>query len=81
MLSVPIAQRVEGFHVVFLRQVTKLKERSLKDGFWQKVTAEKVLQGEGTQPLQTYLGRRQATMAGWVALRPIFELFTRDTGY
>ena len=28
----PIAQRLEGVHVGFLRQVTKLKVKSLRDG-------------------------------------------------
>ena len=65
----------------FLIQVKNLKEKNLKDGSWRKVVADRVIQGAGTQPLQTYLDRRQATVAEWVELRPIFEVCARDMGY
>ena len=58
-----MAQRLEGFHVGFLRQVMKLRAKFLKDALCWKVAAYKVLQGAGTQLLQTYLYRRQATVA------------------
>ena len=29
----------------------------------------------------TYIGRRQETVAQWVALRPLFEVCTREKGY
>ena len=29
----------------------------------------------------TYIGRRQATVAQWVALRPLFEVCAREKGY
>ena len=32
------------------------------------------LQGAGTQPLQTYVDRRQAEVAEWVDLRPVCEI-------
>ena len=60
VLSVPMAQRLEGVHVGFLIQVTKLKEKRPKEGSWQKLAADKVLQGAETQQLQTYLDKRQA---------------------
>ena len=63
VLLAPMSQRLEGVHVVFLRQVAKLNAKRLKDGLWHKVAAEKVLHGAGTQPLQTYLDRRQVTVA------------------
>ena len=81
MLSAPMAKKLEGVHMGFLRQVTRLKAKRLKDGSWQKVASDRVLQGAGTQPLQTYIGRRQATVAEWVALRPIFEVYAKETGY
>ena len=65
----------------FLRQATKLKAKNMKDGSWQKVAAEKVLRGAGTQLLQTYLKRRQVTVAEWLALRTIFDVYARETGY
>ena len=65
----------------FLRQVLRLKAKSLTDGSWHKAALDIVLQGAGTQPILTYIGRRQATVAEWVALRPNFELGAKETGY
>ena len=80
VLSEPMAHRIYGIHVGFLIQVEKLKVKKLRDDSWQKVMANKVLQGAGTQPLQTYLDRIWATMAEWVALWPIFDVCARKTG-
>ena len=33
------------------------------------------------QTLGAYIDKRQATVAGWVALRPILEICDRGTGY
>ena len=77
----PMAKRLYEVRMGFLRQVTKLKAKKLKDGSWLKLTADRVLQRLVTQPLQTYLDRRQATVLEWVALQPIFEVCTRETGY
>ena len=40
-----------------------------------------MLQVYGTQPLQSYLGRSQATVAEWFALRTIFEVCAREAVY
>ena len=45
------------------------------------MSAEKVLEKAGTQSLGNYINRRQATVAEWVELRPILEVYNRDTGY
>ena len=42
-----------------------MKAKGPRNGSWWKVEANKALQGAGTQPLQTYLDRRQATLAEW----------------
>ena len=76
-----LVQRLEGAHVGFLRQITRKKTKRLRYGSWWQVTAKTVLQRAGTQPLRTYLDRRQATVAEWVALRSIFGSCTRETGY
>ena len=81
MLLEPMEQMLEGVHVGLLIKVTKLKGKSSKGGLWWKVAADKVLQGAGKQLLHTYLDRRQAKVAEWVALRPIFEVCARETGY
>ena len=65
----------------FLRQVTRKKATRLRDESWRKVTAETFLQGAGTQPLQTYVDMIQATVVEWVALRPVFDVCVRGTGY
>ena len=81
VLSAPMMQRLEGAHVSFLRQVTQKQATQRRDGSWRQMTAEAVLQGAGTQSLRTYVDRRQATVADWLALRPIFDIFARETGY
>ena len=40
----------------------KMKTKSLRGASWQKVAADKVLQGSGTQQLQTYLYRSQVAV-------------------
>ena len=77
----PVEQRLEGVHVRLLRYMTKLNKKRLKESLWRKVAEDKVLQGAGKKMLQTYLERRQATVTEWVALRYIFEVCARDTGY
>ena len=40
-----------------------------------------MLQEAGKQPLQTYIEQMQVSVAEWVALRPIFEVCAKETGY
>ena len=40
-----------------------------------------MIQAEETKPLRDYINNRQAVLAEWVALRPIFEVCAKDTGY
>ena len=81
MLLAPMAKRLEGIHMGFLIQETKLKAKSLNYKSWRRVVSDKVIQGEGTQPLHAYLDRIQERVDKWVALRPIFEVCARETGY
>ena len=39
-----------------------------------------MLQAAGTKPLREYIDKRQATVAEWVALWTIFEVFAKETG-
>ena len=48
---------------------------------WRKVAAEKVLQVAGNKYLHTYLDRSQEKVAEWVALRTLFGVCARKTGY
>ena len=81
VILAPTSQRLDGVHLGFLQQVTKSKANRLRDRLWRKAAAKKVPQGAGAQPLRTYLDRRQATVAEWVVLRPIFGVHARKTGY
>ena len=71
---VPLAAslgEIKAVHVFFLCQVTGKKARRQNDGSWRMAASESVLQEVGMQPLQTYIGQRQAKVAEWVELRPI----------
>ena len=76
-----MVQRLEGAHVSLLWQVTHKQATRRRDGSWRKVKAEAVLQGEGKHSLRTYVDRQQVTVGEWVAIRPIFDVCVRETGY
>ena len=40
VLLVPMAQRLEGVHVGFLKQVTKPKAKRLRDVLWRKAAVK-----------------------------------------
>ena len=80
MLSA-MPKKLKGAHVDLLRQVTGMKERRIGDKTWTKEGTDRVLQAAGTKPLREYIDKRQATVAEWVALRPIFEVCAKKTGY
>ena len=42
---------------------------------------ESLLKEVGTRTLGTCIDKRHATVAKWVALRPILEVCDRETGY
>ena len=75
-----MSRNLEGLHVGLLRRITGQREVQQEDRTWRQVAAEKVLEKAGTQSLITYIGRRQATVAEWVALRTILEVCDRETG-
>ena len=67
--------------MVFLRQVAGMTNQKLGINTWHKEGVERVLQETETKPFRGYTERRQATVAEWVALRPIFEVFVKETGF
>ena len=81
VLSAAMLKNLEGVHVGFLRQVTGMKARRLGEKNWTKEGPDRVLQAAGTKSLREYIDKRQATVAEWVALRPIFEVCAKETGY
>ena len=61
--------------------MTGKNSRRQNNGSWQRAALESVLQEVGAQPLQTYIDRRQAIVAEWVELSPIFEVCVKEMGY
>ena len=57
------------------------RANKLGDGTWETPGTEGILEAEGTQSMRIYIERRKATVAQWVALRPLFEICARETGY
>ena len=55
--------------------------RQIADRTW-KTPGVEVLRGKAVTQLEiTYIGILQATVAQWVALRPIFEVCAGENGY
>ena len=55
--------------------------RRIGYGTWETPGEELVQESVRTQSAMTYIGRRQATVAQWVAIRPIVEVFAEEKGY
>ena len=74
-------RNVEGIHTGFLCQTTGKPVRRLRYGTQETPGEEGVQEAAGTQLAGIYIDSRQATLAQWVALHPLSEVCTRDTGY
>ena len=81
VLTATMLQKMEGVYVGFLRHVVEMLACNLGVGMWQKEGAERVLQETGRKKLREYIETIQARVAEWVALRPIFEVFAKNTGF
>ena len=55
--------------------------KQLGYGTWETPREEGIRESGGTQSDRIYIEKRQATMAQWVALRPLFGVCARDTLY
>ena len=80
-MSEVMSRKLEGAHMGLLQRIMKQRSVQQKDGIWRQVEAETVIENTVTQPLGTYIDRSQATLAEWVALRPILEVCDRETCY
>ena len=67
-------RKIEGTHIGFLRYITGKRVRRLGDVMWETPRAERVWEAEIMQSSMTYIGRRQATVAQWVEIRPLLEI-------
>ena len=61
--------------------VTGKRAKQLGDGTWEMPGAEGIREAAGTQSDRIYIEQWQTTVAQWVALRTLFEVCARDTGY
>ena len=75
-----MAKRVEETHTEFLRLITGKRARQLGDRTGETPGAEGIREAERTKLDRIYIERRQATVAQWGALRPLFEVCERETG-
>ena len=66
--------KMEGLHVGFLIQLTLRKATLQGGGTWRSLAVARVLKEAVTQTLGTYIDKRQAKVAEWVALSPILKI-------
>ena len=81
VLSAEMERKVEGIHTEFLWQITGKRVRRLRDGEWETPVSEVVREAAVMQSERNYIGRQQANVDQWVAVRPIFGVFAREAGY
>ena len=81
VLMAPMAHKLEGVHVGFLRQVAGQKTRWLGEDYWRRVVAEIMLRAAGGKPHNTYIEKSQATVTEWMAFRPVFNICAKETVY
>ena len=76
-----MAKRIEGTDTDSLKIITGKRDRKLGDWIWETPGAEGIREKAVTQSDGIYIEKRHATVAQWVALRPLFEVCARETGY
>ena len=58
-----MSRKLEGIRVGFLQKKKRQRAVQQKDKTWRQLAAKTVLEKACTQPLGTYIDRRQATVA------------------
>ena len=81
VLLTAMSWNLEEVHVGLPRQITGQKAKRQRDENCQIEASEKVLKEAGNQSLGAYIDKWQATVAEWVALKPILDIFDKKTGY
>ena len=72
----PRMQRVlGGFHHRVARRMTGQQPRKVQDGGWVYSPLKDAMAESGSQEVETYVSRRQNTVAQYIATRPIMDLF------
>ena len=66
-MSAAMAKKLEGVYVGLLCQMTRMKAKRYKDGYWRKVESDRVLQGSGKNCSRpTLTGVRKQWKIGWI---------------
>ena len=81
VLSASMEKRIEGTHTEFLRMITGKRSNNLGDRIWETPGEEGIQEATGNQSDRICIEQKKANVAQWVALRPLFEVCARDTGY
>ena len=74
-------KKIEGTHTDFLKIIKGRRAKQLGDGTWETPGAEGIQEAAGTHSSRIYMEQQQEIVVQWVALRPLFEVCTRETGY
>ena len=61
--------------------ITGNREKQLGYGIWETPGEEVIREAGGTYLDRIYIEQRKATMAQWVAIRPLFGVCEREKGY
>ena len=64
----------------FLKKITGQKSKLQRNRTCRSAAAKIVLKEAVTQALGAYIDKRQATVAEWMELRPILEVYNREPG-
>ena len=81
VLLASMANSIEETHTELLQMIMGKRLKQLEDETWETPGAEVTREGLGNQSESIYIEQQQATVAQWVALRPLFEVCARETGY
>ena len=72
---------VERNHMGLLCQITGNQSRQKEYGVWETRATEEALQTKGMQSASKYIGCREATVAQWVTMCPLLEVYVREISY
>ena len=81
VLLASMAKMIEETHTEVLRLITGRRARQLGDRTRETPGEEGVREEEGIHLSRISIEHHQATVAQWVALRPLFEVCAMETGY
>ena len=81
VLSTEMSRNMEGVHVGFLIQVIGQTAKWHRDRTRRSAAASRVIKEAGTQTMGTNNDKLQVTVAEWVVLKNILDIYGRQTFY